>query len=318
MGTRAWLRACLIALLVAGATAPLSAQSSTGSIQGVVVDEQGGIVPGASVAVRNVDTNAPRSMVTDVQGRYVSPNLPPRPIRGDGRAGRVRAPRPVGPHPGPEPGRRGRRPDEDGGDHGNGHRRGRRAPPEHHQRRGRRPLRHQAHRRAAGGEPARHVQPRPLRGRRQPDQHRPGQLRGGARLRHQRHAGAIQQLHDRRPGQQRSQRDRAPAADQQHRHRPGDPAHHQPVRRRVWPRRRLGDEHRHQERDQRLPRLRLLVPNRTSGTPGATWTRRRGGRKPRSASENQYGVTLGGPVSADKTFFFGSYQRWTDKALGSG
>ena len=34
--------------------------------------------------------------------------------------------------------------------------------------------------------------------------------------------------------------------------------------------------------------------------------------------ERQYGGTFGGPVMRDKTFFFGSYQRWTDRQLGSG
>jgi len=34
--------------------------------------------------------------------------------------------------------------------------------------------------------------------------------------------------------------------------------------------------------------------------------------------ENQFGGTLGGPVLKDKTFFFGSLQRWTDRQLGSG
>ena len=35
-------------------------------------------------------------------------------------------------------------------------------------------------------------------------------------------------------------------------------------------------------------------------------------------SENQFGATLGGPLIKDKTFFFGSYQRWTDQRLGAG
>ncbi len=34
--------------------------------------------------------------------------------------------------------------------------------------------------------------------------------------------------------------------------------------------------------------------------------------------ENQFGGTLGGPILKDKTFFFGSIQRWTDRQLGSG
>ena len=35
-------------------------------------------------------------------------------------------------------------------------------------------------------------------------------------------------------------------------------------------------------------------------------------------NENQFGGTVGGPIVKDKTFFFGSYQRWTDRELGSG
>jgi hypothetical protein len=34
--------------------------------------------------------------------------------------------------------------------------------------------------------------------------------------------------------------------------------------------------------------------------------------------ENQFGGTVGGPVIRNRTFFFGSYQRWTDRQLGSG
>lgn len=35
-------------------------------------------------------------------------------------------------------------------------------------------------------------------------------------------------------------------------------------------------------------------------------------------NENQWGFTVGGPVVKNKTFFFGSYQRWWDRQLGSG
>src|SRR5262249_29436894 len=34
--------------------------------------------------------------------------------------------------------------------------------------------------------------------------------------------------------------------------------------------------------------------------------------------ENQIGATAGGPLVKNRTFFFGSYQRWTDRRLGSG
>ncbi len=35
-------------------------------------------------------------------------------------------------------------------------------------------------------------------------------------------------------------------------------------------------------------------------------------------NENQFGGTIGGPIIKDKTFYFGSYQRWTDRQLGAG
>jgi hypothetical protein len=65
-----------IAALVGPAT-DLSAQTTTGTILGVVKDEQQAVVPGAAVTVRNVDTNVARSVITDPGGRFRVPNLPP-------------------------------------------------------------------------------------------------------------------------------------------------------------------------------------------------------------------------------------------------
>src|SRR5262249_20353835 len=46
------------------------AQVQTGEILGVVTDSSGAAVPGASVAITNVDTGIARSVKTDEQGRY--------------------------------------------------------------------------------------------------------------------------------------------------------------------------------------------------------------------------------------------------------
>ncbi len=54
-------------------------QITTGTIQGRVSDASGGVVPGASVLVKNTDTNIERSFVTDDGGRFVVPQLAPGP-----------------------------------------------------------------------------------------------------------------------------------------------------------------------------------------------------------------------------------------------
>ncbi len=67
-------------LAVAGILAfpPLAAaQMTRGAISGTVRDVSGAIVPGATVTVTNVDTNATRSVVTDAQGFYRVPALEP-------------------------------------------------------------------------------------------------------------------------------------------------------------------------------------------------------------------------------------------------
>src|SRR4029453_10248352 len=69
----------LSALLVLflGLAAPALAQSTTGSISGVVVDQSKSVLPGVTVDVRNVETGVQRSMVTDERGRDRALNLAP-------------------------------------------------------------------------------------------------------------------------------------------------------------------------------------------------------------------------------------------------
>jgi hypothetical protein len=53
------------------------AQQFSGTIQGTVVDATGAVVPAATVAVVNADTNDARTFATDANGRYVVPQLKP-------------------------------------------------------------------------------------------------------------------------------------------------------------------------------------------------------------------------------------------------
>lgn len=71
---------CLIAfsaILVLGST-PLFAQSQAlnGQIEGVVTDNAGAAVPGATVTARNLNTGATRNVTTDTTGIYRIPLLP--------------------------------------------------------------------------------------------------------------------------------------------------------------------------------------------------------------------------------------------------
>ncbi len=54
---------------------PLFGQVDTGAISGIVTDSQGAIIPGATVAVTNVDTNAHFSTITNDAGFYTVPQL---------------------------------------------------------------------------------------------------------------------------------------------------------------------------------------------------------------------------------------------------
>ena len=66
----------LAMLLVAAIHLVGSAQETTGTITGLVKDQSGAVVPGATVKVRNIGTNAEATSVTDATGGYVAAQLP--------------------------------------------------------------------------------------------------------------------------------------------------------------------------------------------------------------------------------------------------
>src|SRR5207237_7978949 len=66
-------------LLVFAFAVPALAQSqaTTGTIQGDVNDANGAAVAGATVEIKNLDTNLTRTLTTDEGGRFVGLALPP-------------------------------------------------------------------------------------------------------------------------------------------------------------------------------------------------------------------------------------------------
>jgi hypothetical protein len=68
------LSACLSA---AGLATRARAQAATATLSGTVVDENGAVIPGASVAVSNASTGLQRRLLTDGVGRFSFPVLPP-------------------------------------------------------------------------------------------------------------------------------------------------------------------------------------------------------------------------------------------------
>src|SRR5215470_6733713 len=66
----------LMALLAAPIIARAQTQITTGVIQGTVLDETGAIVAGASVEVKNTDTNLTKTLTTVSDGRFVFLQLP--------------------------------------------------------------------------------------------------------------------------------------------------------------------------------------------------------------------------------------------------
>src|SRR5262245_35243658 len=67
----------VLVALVVGAPISGAQESASSGIVGQVSDSTRGALPGATVTVTNAGTNARRSVVTDSEGRFTVPNLPP-------------------------------------------------------------------------------------------------------------------------------------------------------------------------------------------------------------------------------------------------
>ena len=64
-----------LAIVAFGLSGPVQAQGLTGQISGLVTDSGGGVLPGATVTVKNTGTNATRETVTGGDGAFVFPDL---------------------------------------------------------------------------------------------------------------------------------------------------------------------------------------------------------------------------------------------------
>jgi hypothetical protein len=59
-----------LVFVVVAAAVTVAAQSTTGSVQGTIRDNLDAVVPGAAVTIRNIETNATRTVVSDGTGHY--------------------------------------------------------------------------------------------------------------------------------------------------------------------------------------------------------------------------------------------------------
>ena len=69
---RSQLRAILAFSVLLYALVPSAAlaQATTGTIYGTVTDESHAVLPGATITVKNVETGATRTLVSDAAGHY--------------------------------------------------------------------------------------------------------------------------------------------------------------------------------------------------------------------------------------------------------
>src|SRR5688572_3927489 len=69
----------LLCFLLLSLASSALGQGTTGAISGAVKDSSGALVPGVSITVRNLETNATRSAISEADGKYSIPGLPSGP-----------------------------------------------------------------------------------------------------------------------------------------------------------------------------------------------------------------------------------------------
>ena len=72
-----WIsRAVTLFLVLFASVVMVSAQIDRGTIQGVVRDQTGAVIPGAKIQIIRIDTNSTLDLATNEEGLYTAPNLP--------------------------------------------------------------------------------------------------------------------------------------------------------------------------------------------------------------------------------------------------
>src|SRR5512138_2494820 len=76
MNRRGSVLALALLLCIAAGASLAEAQVITATIRGRVVDEQGAVLPGATVTAKQLDTNTVKTATTGGLGQYLVPSLP--------------------------------------------------------------------------------------------------------------------------------------------------------------------------------------------------------------------------------------------------
>src|SRR4030095_10097935 len=74
---RTRLRLSVIAVMFVAATASVAAQQGTSEIKGRIADEQGNVLPGATIVITNEDTGIYRETTSGGDGTYIATQMVP-------------------------------------------------------------------------------------------------------------------------------------------------------------------------------------------------------------------------------------------------